>query len=728
MEVSRQLCQVCRASRRLERNVRKYARIQQPSICRQYSSAPAQSSSKKNTLPRRNQSSSKVLQKNDDDDAALLLDRDRAPIEKFPVASWRYDLIKRPKLPKGRIKQDLYTFPYEEPDSAAEDLLGPPVLPPKLPLLPPEPSKQQNASAPKTGHGTKKTSAQNKSLDKNTNDTVLQKLRNIQRETEAAPDGQAVATQKNSPTPKSVEDVSREFQQVTTQILSNEKLQSPEASTSKLNKSHNPGIRTTTQGTKPPPPFTEKDEKGQEISAPAPVYLDDTMSELENLPHPTKPVHELDLDLRKAVNAISMDEVYNRQASLIEHIKEWYLKFPKPRVCYFDRRTISGIFNALSLDETHNNSIASLYLQIFNDMRSNESVLKLSEWTRLIDITGKGFAIEKEVRVDLALKAFQDMQRHNIVPDDSLLTSLLQTAVRAQQWSTASLIDNELYNRKATNLIIWTERIKIAGLQTNLAKVLQTFKDFAASGLPVDIAFVNALLEALLNVGQGDIAESIYLRLRQMIVDRYEREILPARTTKFAVRRKRKASLEAQAQQSPRDLLKETENLVPNRSSIRRFISYHCHSTGRMTDVAFYLNEMDAFGFTPNYGTYVDIFHGFFLCYKPDGEWSADKLANVYSVIQEGLMHGNLPFPVSFVLALTAIRAHGKVFGAEKAREVWEMLRPHLKINENVQDSEEARIRALENLVKMFETKGELPRSMAGGEPPYRVLDWRNAP
>jgi hypothetical protein len=146
-----------------------------------------------------------------------------------------------------------------------------------------------------------------------------------------------------------------------------------------------------------------------------------------------------------------------------------------------------------------------------------------------------------------------------------------------------------------------------------------------------------------------------------------------------------------------------------------------------MSDVAFYLNELDAFRYAPNYGTYVDIFHGFFLWHKPEGsEWNGEKLASVYSVINEGLLHGNLPFAISFVLALTAIRAHGKVFGAEKAREVWKMLEPHMRINENVKDQQVKKVRALENLVKMFEKRGKLPWEMVGGDQLYRVLDWRN--
>ena len=57
--------------------------------------------------------------------------------------------------------------------------------------------------------------------------------------------------------------------------------------------------------------------------------------------------------------------------------------------------------------------------------------------------------------------------------------------------------------------------------------------------------------------------------------------------------------------------------LIPNHGSIRLFISYHCHCTGNLDDVVFYLNEMRIFGIPPRYGTFVDLLHGFFKWHNP---------------------------------------------------------------------------------------------------------------
>jgi hypothetical protein len=700
--------------------------VQPASIYRQYSTEPAPlpwKGKERNGKQASDETAPDSRERDDNRTPATVFKTKYSDTQRFPTIRRRQKPTKKSHYSKMRIDQGLYKFPYDGPDVWLEDLLhnqAAESASAESARPQTEPQKQQDVVIPETQPDKTSMPTENRTYEKKSIEAVSQEFRDQQNDS---------ADKTIVPKKQSVTKESKSRSVKLRHILSKNNLQSP-----RPNSTPPPIPSTKIQRQSPSPTATEEcqspsiaekikvNEKEQKITPLPPSYF---AGWNENSQHPQKPLEELDPDLQTAVQKITEHERNHEVFALIDLLNEWYTKLPKPRVCYFPRRTISGIFNVLSLSDTYNNSIASLYMQIFSDMQTNESILKLSEWTRLIDIAGKGFVLDKDVRVDLALKTFQDMQRWCVV-DDSLLTSLLQIAVRAQQWSTASLIDNELYKRKAENLIIWTERVKIAGKQKDLPKVLQVFKDFAASGLPVDIAFINTLLEALLNVGQGDIAESIYLRLRQMIVERYEREELPARTTKYAVRQKRKDALLKQSQHPQRDLFNETENLVPNRSSIRRFISYHCHYTGRMSDVAFYLNEMDAFGFAPNYGTYVDIFHGFFLWHTPDGEWSGEKLTSVYSVIHEGLLHGNLPFAISFVLALTAIRAHGKVFGAEKAREVWEMLKPHLRINENVRDQELKKVRALENLVKMFEERGELPWQMVGGDQLYRVLDWRN--
>ena len=640
---------------------------------------------------------------------------------------------RRNRIPKRSIKQELYAFPYEESDLPIETILNRP-----SPVAPEsfaeEPESQESEEVITTGQGKANTASsaeENGSNPTNSIETVSQRAQDLQKATvpELTVNETTPADVESKAPTKSTEDRSREFDEAVAQVVSNNNIQKawqtpmpPTPNTIEQRKVLGSNATKTNQTL----PQSQKNVKEPLVNPVPNLYLvKKTTGVISNGPHPQMRVEDLSSDLQKAIKKISKYERYGDTTALIDVLSEWYHKIPKPRTCYFERKTIGGILAMLALSDTYSNSVARLYMQIFNDLQANQTVLKLSEWTRLIDIIGKGFVLDKDVRVDVAFKAFQDMQRYYVEPDVSLLTSLLQIAVRAQRWSTASIIDNELIKRKAENLIIWTERVKIAGKQNDLVKILQTLKDFAASGLPVDIAFVNALLEALLNVGQGDIAESIYLRLRQMIAERYEHESLPTRTTKLFVRRQRKLALRSQDQRTGRDLYKEAENLIPNRSSIRRFISYHCHYSGRIGDVAFYLKEMDAFGISPNYGTYVDIFHGFFLWHKPDGDWSGEKLRNVYSVIHEGLVHGQLPFAITFVLALTAIRAHGKVFGAAKAREVWEMLRPHLRINENVQTKALSRITALESLVKMFEERSELPRCMAGGEEPYRVTDWR---
>jgi hypothetical protein len=147
-----------------------------------------------------------------------------------------------------------------------------------------------------------------------------------------------------------------------------------------------------------------------------------------------------------------------------------------------------------------------------------------------------------------------------------------------------------------------------------------------------------------------------------------------------------------------------------------------------MGDVAFYLNDMGFFGVIPKYGIYVDILHGFFKWHDsktPEADWNAQQLERVFSLIRRGVMDGTPPFPITYVVALTAIRAYGTVMGRCEAREVWELLRPWLTINENVADQESKKIAQLERLVRRFESGENLDYAMSGGDAEYRVIDWR---
>jgi hypothetical protein len=144
-----------------------------------------------------------------------------------------------------------------------------------------------------------------------------------------------------------------------------------------------------------------------------------------------------------------------------------------------------------------------------------------------------------------------------------------------------------------------------------------------------------------------------------------------------------------------------------------------------MRDVSFYLNDMDQFCVPATYGTYVDILHGFFLWHRPDGDWNAERLENVFSIIWKGVIDGNPQVRITYVLALTAIRAYGTVFGGREAREVWELLRPWLRINENALAWERNLINQLEQVVLKFEQGLSLGYAMSGGDVRWRVRDWR---
>ena len=482
--------------------------------------------------------------------------------------------------------------------------------------------------------------------------------------------------------------------------------------------------------------------------------------------HPMRDVKELDLDIQ--ANHSELVKLLNdhREKSEdvpLDRIFELYYTLPSPRVCYLSRFNVRRILTILSRQNNFLSSIANRYFIVIKDMQLNQTRIRLTEWAGMIDAIGKSNLFDKTVRLDLATQALFDMDQSGIKANAAILTSLLQTAVRQENWSMTNLIDDEIRKRKLETIIVWTERIKIAGRQQDVDKIHQTFREFCESGIPVDIIFVNALLEAFFNANRPDLAEIIYLRLRSFVLTHYKGTVFPAKRSKVQIRKERRESISRGESARERtlkwelakrridlvDLVDETgaptptyeqtvqaismtttphtAMLIPQEATIRPFISYHCHYTGRMEDVAFYLNEMERFNIEPLYGTYADLLHGFFLwhTHSRTTPWNKERLQNIFSLIQKGILEGNPTIPITYVVALTSIRAFGKVEGGKRAREVWDFLRPWLVINENVRERKLVAHSWLEQLVKKFEAGENLGPEMSGGDARWRFKDWR---
>jgi hypothetical protein len=145
-----------------------------------------------------------------------------------------------------------------------------------------------------------------------------------------------------------------------------------------------------------------------------------------------------------------------------------------------------------------------------------------------------------------------------------------------------------------------------------------------------------------------------------------------------------------------------------------------------MEDVVFYLDDMIQFGIPLDFGHYTHLLHGFYVWYGKQPSWDAERLESVFSPIREGVMDGEPPFRITYVLVLAAIRAYGTVNGGLAAREIWELLRPWMAINENVRSESRSKINQLEELVVTFERGEKLDFQKGGGDVRWKVNDWRN--
>lgn len=490
---------------------------------------------------------------------------------------------------------------------------------------------------------------------------------------------------------------------------------------------------------------------------------------LPQSPHPMRSRDELDPKatdaLLQLIVLVKKHKSSEPQLVPLDQIFQLYDQLPDARVCYIPRRTIRHLFAILSRQIKALNWVTQRYIQILNDLLQNNSTIRRLEWSLAIDAIGKGFNYPKQSRLHVALQTVLDMESAGVQADVVLFTILLQMAVREGDSNVVDMIEDILKQRKlADDVVLWTARVTHAGKQKNVLKIHELFKEFSDSGIPVDIILVNAFMQAFLSAGHPNAAEFLYLKLRTFgkacLVELPSPQV---EKSPLAIRQERKNNLprrlhlreqaiERELKRrridaadlinedgSPSEVYNEildivtkgfypsSATLIPNRQSIRLFVTYHCHYSGKLDDVVFYLNEMDVFGIKPNYGTFVDILHGFFKWHTPSSQWTADRLENVFSFLRRGIEEWSPPFPINYAVALASIRAHGKVYGGKKAREVWELLRPWLVINENTERLKAAKVGNLEQLVVAFEKGRELSAAMAGQDLRWRIIDWRSA-
>src|SRR5271170_2939752 len=184
MEVSRQLCKLCRASRTITPNLRKHSPIQPVSIYRQYSTNPAPldwKSKKRNGKQASNETATESRNKDDNQTPATVFKTKYSDTQSFPEIRWHHNLIKKPRPPKTRVDQDLYKFPYEGPDVWLEDLLMPKSAAAESPTPETEPQKQQEVVTPEAQPGTTSMQTENRTYEKKSIESVLQEFRDQQK-------------------------------------------------------------------------------------------------------------------------------------------------------------------------------------------------------------------------------------------------------------------------------------------------------------------------------------------------------------------------------------------------------------------------------------------------------------------------------------------------------------------------------------------------------------------
>lgn len=484
------------------------------------------------------------------------------------------------------------------------------------------------------------------------------------------------------------------------------------------------------------------------------------------LVHPRRPPEELSPDnFEKLAQLTEFLAEFWRvpiEAIPINDVCEMYLDLPGTRVCYLSRRHTQNLLHLLSDQDVRRNSVFEMYMTILEDMQANGTNILQREWVGLLKGITDSTYFHPSLRTDLALALLEGLKRAGYKYSIETLTTIFTMAGRSRNSTLVNAVDHLLRENKYENLWVWTERLKQAGQLADSAKVHEVLQEFSKTGLTVDIVFVNTLLRSLLMTNDITSAEFGYMQIRNSALERYKNQPLPVRPSLLHATTQRKAYIyrsdhsrwrnsketELRLRRINLELVKSEPQLaqrvdemfdsgfrqiwygakvVPQLATVRNMISYHCHYTGNMQDIAFYLNDMELFDIPQHLSIYMHIFHGFFLWHKEGSEWNAQRLDKLYSIIEDGIKDGLPVVDIDWGLALTVIRACGKVHGAKKAREAWNLLEPLLISNENAEISQSKKaeiIWNLESVVRAFERHGKLNWALSGGWRIWSIQPW----
>lgn len=298
---------------------------------------------------------------------------------------------------------------------------------------------------------------------------------------------------------------------------------------------------------------------------------------------------------------------------------------------------------------------ARRYLSLVEDMVKADLPISRANWTSAIHLAGRGGTRQDLVR---AIDIWHLMERQGRAESDEVVfTVLLETAMKAGQFTVADRILNEMASRGISfRRFGHVTKIHYYGMVGDADGIRRTYNDFVEAGHFVDTVVLNCLISSFARVNDAKTVMSLYdsmvwahraAQKRGFVVNAQTPRCLPQLTSEMSLyrRRTKESGHQLEALSSLKDGMPERHRTIqqslplsPDTRTFYILLSHYARQTGNLRRFMAIVTDMESIYAVPPRGMiYSLLFEGFASHGGRKSHWSAEKLRYSWQTYRRAL-------------------------------------------------------------------------------------------
>jgi len=352
-------------------------------------------------------------------------------------------------------------------------------------------------------------------------------------------------------------------------------------------------------------------------------------------------------------------------------IFEHYRKLPATRIPYLERKTMETLVTRLMSVPLRDTVSMLRYLTVIEDMRASKIPVTRREYNQVMSFITRAFKYTTDMEMRSALKVWSESEAQTRVPADiTTFNILLDGAIRSRQPQMAASILREIRRRNLKyDRYTWVTLMMYYAHLRDAQQIRQVYQRLVEAGQVVDTVVLNALMTALLRVGEEDGAVQVYEFVKRAGAAA-EKPRAPTSMSGFLSWRADRAFSRRLKQKT--GVKEGIQTCGPDLVTFNLFVYHYCRG-GMWERVQRITDDMHTLKHPPGIGIYLSLLKGF-ASYGKKGsvmnEWNGTRLKQILGTVMDERARET---PWDRPTAVWILRAVAMVFvDADMLEKVWE--------------------------------------------------------